>query len=104
MPWIDIGDEDDFPSGQARAVQAGGRAVAVFRLEQGWFAIDDSCPHQGASLSQGLIHDGRVICPLHNWVFDVKTGACPRNSHEPATAYPVRTEKGRVEVEVDRVG
>ena len=45
------------------------------------------------------IVDGRVICPLHSWVFDATTGHCPRETHEPVRAWPVRQRDGVVEVQ-----
>ncbi len=98
MAWTDVGDAESFPPGRGRTVRAGDLALAVFRLEEGWFAVDDACPHQGASLASGLAHGGRVICPLHSWVFDLSTGRCPRESHEPVATHPVRVRSGRVEV------
>ena len=79
-------------------MSAGDRQLAVFRREGRFFAIEDTCPHQGASLGEGLFHEGRVICPLHSWVFDVRTGNCPRGSHESVRTYPARCADGVVEV------
>jgi nitrite reductase/ring-hydroxylating ferredoxin subunit len=98
--WIDIGSVCELPPGAQRAVRAEGLALALFNHEGEFFAIDDTCPHQGASLSEGSFHEGRVICPLHSWVFDVKSGRCPRGSHEPVGSYVTRTADGRVEIEL----
>ena len=64
------------------------------------FAIDDTCPHQGGSLGEGLLHEGRVICPLHSWIFELQTGECPRNSHEGVQTYATRCGDGSVEVRI----
>ena len=98
MPWIDVTAADSIPENGKTTFQLQGLPITVCHVEGEFFAVDDLCPHQGASLGEGVLHDGRLICPWHNWVFDVRTGACPRNSHEPVDAYPTRVREGRVEV------
>jgi nitrite reductase/ring-hydroxylating ferredoxin subunit len=90
----------DVVEGRGRAVSAGDSTVALFREGDSWHAIDGTCPHQGASLADGTFHEGRVICPLHHWVFDARTGRCPRESHEAVRVFATRCREGWVEVEV----
>jgi NAD(P)H-dependent nitrite reductase small subunit len=97
-PWIRVAEAGEIPPGAGRSVSAGARRVAVFNAGGELFAIDDACPHQGASLGQGALDAGRVVCPLHAWVFDLRTGRCPHDSHEPVATYPVRCSAGAIEV------
>jgi len=96
--WIEVAREGELPLGRGRAVVAGERTLALFNDGGSYFAIDDACPHQGASLATGLLHEGRVICPLHSWVFELRSGECPRQSHEGVETYPTRCTDGAVEV------
>jgi nitrite reductase/ring-hydroxylating ferredoxin subunit len=67
--------KDEIPSGEGRSIQIGERCVAVFNLDGEFYAIDDVCPHRGASLGRGRVLRGHIVsCPLHNWEFDVRTG------------------------------
>lgn len=50
------------------------RRVAVFRLLDGWAAIDAACPHKGGPLQDGIVGDACVTCPLHGRRFDLRTG------------------------------
>jgi nitrite reductase (NADH) small subunit len=65
---------EDVPFGEGRAVLVGGRRVAVFRAEDGWFALDAACPHRGGPLADGIVAARTVICPLHERRFDLATG------------------------------
>ncbi|HWF35573.1 MAG TPA: nitrite reductase small subunit NirD [Solirubrobacteraceae bacterium] len=65
---------EDVPLGEGRAVAVGGHRVAVFRAEDGWFALDASCPHRGGPLADGIVASRTVICPLHERRFDLATG------------------------------
>ena len=59
---------------RAAASRVGGRRIAVFRLPDGWAAIDAACPHLGGPLGDGLVAERCVTCPLHGRRFDLVTG------------------------------
>jgi len=48
--------------------------IALFRLEDGYFATDDTCTHAAGSLSEGFIEGDCVVCPVHPGEFDIRTG------------------------------
>lgn len=72
--FTDVGSAHDIPMLEGRSATVGGRRVAVFRLPTGFSATDAACPHKGGPLSDGLVADGCVTCPLHNWRLDLTTG------------------------------
>jgi anthranilate 1,2-dioxygenase ferredoxin subunit len=85
----------------AVAAAAGGRAIAVFRLGEDLFALDDQCTHGAARLSDGWVEDGCVECPLHQGAFDIRSGApCKAPVTEAVRSFAVRVTGGRVEVGV----
>ena len=98
--WLPVAEVRQVLPGTGRTVLAGTRRLALFRVEGEFFAIDDTCPHQGASLGEGLLIEGRVICHWHAWIFDVRTGACPRAPGVAVATYPTRQAGAMVEVEV----
>jgi 3-phenylpropionate/trans-cinnamate dioxygenase ferredoxin subunit len=73
--------------------------VAVFNADGELFAIDDTCTHQDASLSEGWLEDCLVECPLHAACFDLRTGK-PTGppAKRPVRTYPVLVEDGVVYV------
>ena len=84
------------PAGQARCIEVEGKPIAVFHQPDGIFAIDNLCPHRGASLHEGFISGAVVTCPWHQWQFDVKTGACLSIPGARVKSYPVKVEGGDV--------
>ena len=77
---IHIGAAADIPEGEARVVSseaAGTRDdVAVVHAEDGaFYAIDDTCTHEDASLAEGWVEGTELECPLHSARFCLKTGA-----------------------------
>ena len=65
---------EDVPVGEGRAVVVSGTRLAVFHAEDGWFALDATCPHRGGPLADGIVSRRTVICPLHERRFDLATG------------------------------
>ena len=98
--WVKVASLEEIKPGQGRTVVADRLRVALFNDGGEFFAIDDSCPHEGASLGAGTLHQGRVICPSHSWIFDVRSGQCPRGTHAGVAAYRTRCTDGAVEVEI----
>jgi nitrite reductase (NADH) small subunit len=72
--WVRVGAAGDVPELEGRSVTVAGRRIAVFRLRDGWAAIDAACPHRGGPLGDGLVADTCVTCPLHGRRFDLLTG------------------------------
>jgi len=95
--WVSLTDID-VPTGRVRRVTVEGRVLALAREGDAWFAVDDACPHQGASLGEGLVIRGMIVCPRHNWAFDLETGACRGMPGTGVGCYPVRVCEGRVEI------
>ncbi len=65
---------DDLPIGKSKRITLNHTAVAIFHIEEGFFAIEDACAHQGASLAFGNIDGFCVACPRHGALFDIRTG------------------------------
>ena len=80
--WIEIGGLSDIPRRGARRVSLSGIQVAVFRTaDDEIFALVDRCPHRGGPLSEGIVSENSVTCPLHNWTIELPTG-CARAPDE----------------------
>lgn len=75
-----------------------GRMVAVFNVEGQYHAIDDLCPHMGASLGGGEVHDGVVACPWHAWRFCVFDGTWRDNPKIKVDSYEVRVVGDEIQV------
>jgi nitrite reductase (NADH) small subunit len=96
---VEVGPADRCATSGVTVVDAGGRQVAVFHVEGRWFAVDDACPHHGASLADGPVRGTVVRCPWHDWPFDLTTGECTRAPARVAT-HVVAVHDGVVHVEL----
>lgn len=91
----------DVPEGEGRAFAVGNKLVAVFRDKGQYFALDDVCPHMGASLSGGFVSDGVVTCPWHAWRFRLADGAWADSPRLKTGCFPVHVEGDQVQVLVE---
>jgi nitrite reductase (NADH) small subunit len=103
MTEITVGPVDDIPVGEGRAYAVDGRQIAVFRLRNGSLrALDAVCPHRGGPLTDGLADDHVVICPLHNYTYDLLTGCEVANGGAAVTAYRAYVDDaGAIRLRVD---
>ena len=85
--------------GQGGTFRVGDRLIALFHLQGEYKAIDDLCPHMGASLGAGeLDEEGVVTCPWHAWRFCVKDGTWCDNPRLKIDAFEVRVVDDEVQV------
>ena len=95
--WIEIGALSDIPVLGSRVVRTAGGDIAVFRTgDDEVFALDDRCPHKGGPLSQGIVHNKRVTCPLHNFVIELKSGTAVAPDEGCTRAHPIKVENNTV--------
>ncbi len=91
--WIEVGSINDIPRKGARVVRTDKGDIAVFRTaEDEIFALRDKCPHKGGPLSQGIVHDRKVACPLHDWKIQLDSGEAVAPDEGCAASYPVKLE------------
>ena len=91
---------DEIPEGEARSFQVEGRIIGIFHEAGQFHAMDDLCPHMGASLASGHMEDGIVTCPWHAWRFCISDGTWLDNpeSDLKTDCYEVRVVEDEIQV------
>ena len=106
MQWIRVTAAENIPPREGRSVRAGDLSLAVFNTGEGFFAVDNRCPHSGGPLADGIVGGTTVTCPLHNWRVCLETGAvtkpCAENTPRVRT-YPVEVRNGIVVLGLEAV-
>jgi 3-phenylpropionate/trans-cinnamate dioxygenase ferredoxin subunit len=87
------------PDGAGRRVFKNGLDIAIFRIGEAAYAIDDSCPHSGASLSSGRLQGKTVMCTAHGLRFDIECDRPGGPPTLPVTRFPVQIVDGVVMLE-----
>jgi nitrite reductase (NADH) small subunit len=98
-PWIDVVDVAELQRSRKTVFEHGGSEIVVFWHEERAVALANTCIHKQNKLNRGMIMNGCIVCPGHQWQFDLDTGYCEvRDRYQPT--YPVKVEEGRVLVQV----
>jgi nitrite reductase/ring-hydroxylating ferredoxin subunit len=95
--FVTVAKTDELKPGEMLYVEVGDTPVCLINLDGEYHAINDTCTHQDASLSDGEISGDEIECPLHGGAFNIRTGA--------PVCFPVvvAIEKYLVRVEGDEV-
>lgn len=76
-----------------RRIQLGAAALLLCRADDlTYYTVDELCPHRQESMAMGLVHEGALICPHHQYAFDLKTGASSAPRCPALTTYPTRLD------------
>jgi nitrite reductase (NADH) small subunit len=96
--FVGVGRVSDFAPGAGRMVVVAGRHVALFRLGDEFFAIDNLCLHRAGPLCDGQIDNGVVTCPWHGWSYEIRTGTMVQDPRVGVSKHDVQIEGDLVSV------
>ena len=88
--FVIVGRVNEFLSPQGKMVTVDGRHVALFRLGDEFFALDNMCLHRGGPLCDGMIENGVVTCPWHFWSYEIRTGTMVQDPRVGVSKHDVR--------------
>ncbi len=89
----------ELPIGQSKRAEINEREIALFHTDDGFFALDNTCPHKGGPLAEGTLHEGKVTCPWHQWHFELKTGVCTNIPGQKVNTYKITIENDELFIE-----
>ena len=90
----------DLAPGTCKAVEIGGKTIALFNVSGTVYALDNTCLHQGGPLGEGILEDDVVSCPWHMWEYNVRTGEKVDRPALKVATYEVRVEGNDIKVAV----
>ena len=105
MAWQKVASLDALRDGEALGVEVDGTTIALFRIGDEVHATDGICTHAYAALADGFVEGDAIECPLHQALFDIRTGKVLAGpATESLRVYPVKVAGGDVLVELERHG
>ena len=105
MPYLDTAlTLEDVPLGTNRCVTLGDVQIGLFHRQEGLFAIDNICPHRGASLHDGMVSGGQVTCPWHQWQFQLEDGVCLNIPKVRIATHAVEVRDGAIWINLEDEG
>ena len=99
--WVRLCGRQELPAEtEAREFSIQGHTICVAMQHGTPLALDNVCPHRGGPLAEGTIEHGKIVCPWHQWEFDLATGEASHSAAAKATCYPLRVQGDDVLVEL----
>ena len=99
--FVPVLDQKELKEGTMKQVSVEGMSVLVIKQAGQIFAIDNRCPHQGCGFSGGTLDGLVIICPCHEWRFDLKTGEYEDEPSIKLTKYEWKIKSGKIWVKLD---
>lgn len=99
--FINLCKVSDVPVGGAKLIFVNEQALGIFNVSGTFYALDNACPHGGASLSHGIIEGDVVQCRIHHWRFCIRNGIY-LDENKPrcnVRSYPIRIVGDQVQIE-----
>jgi len=101
---IEVGKVEDFEERKGKFVKVGNFKIGVFLFEGKFYGVDNTCPHLGCPLSDGVVEDRYkghyIVCSCHGWEFNVKDGKGPPGFEDHVKPYKAFEKNGKVFVEI----
>lgn len=96
--YIEVCDVDDVPDMRPKMVEVDDQSILICRGEDGMFAVDEICPHEDLSMRFGVVQWDKIVCPHHQYRFDLETGQCQRRRCSPVPVYELEIHDEKVYV------
>ena len=100
--WIEVGPTDSIEEEDLIRFDHGDRTSCIYRLSDGYYATDGICTHETVHLEDGLVMDDEIECPMHQGVFNIKSGeAITPPACDDLKTYPVKVDNNKIFVKIN---
>lgn len=108
MEYLTVATTADFEYYKKKKIRYEDRDILLLKVDNTYYAIENTCPHMGGSLFDGELEGYRITCPKHKTVFDIRTGEVLNQGKillikvkaSSVRTYPVRVEEENIKIEI----
>lgn len=101
IEFVWVAETVEIPAGTAKAFLSGGHEVAIFNVDGEFYALANTCPHQGGPIADGFLEGALITCPWHAWCFDVRTGKMTLGDFARIERFALRRDGGALYVSTE---
>ena len=99
--FVSVLAEKELQEGSMKLLKIQGLPILLIKQAGQIYAIDNRCPHMGCAFSGGTLDGTKIVCPCHDWRFDLKTGEYEKEPSMKLVSYEWKIESGKIWVKVD---
>ncbi len=102
LEWIKVAEFIPIKEAFIQKVKAGNRDICLVGFEGGTYAVSAKCPHAGGELAGGWCEKGQIICPIHRYQYNLKTGRGAAGQGDYIDTFPVEVREDGIYVQVKK--
>lgn len=94
--FVEVFEENELSEDSVKLVDVEGTPVLLVKVHGEIFAFDNRCPHMSCGFSGGVLEGDVIICPCHEWRFNLKTGECENEPAYQLVKFVSKVESGKI--------
>ena len=100
--WVYVCEKDQIDIEDLKRFDYNNKTYCIFHIKDGFFATDGMCTHEEVHLEDGLVTDDEIECPMHQGIFNIKTGKVILDPPcEDLKTYPIKIENDQIFIDVE---
>lgn len=98
--FVTVANKDELKSGECKVVVLKNRTLALYNVDDNYYATDNTCMHKGGPLGDGELDGIIITCPWHGWQYDVTTGENTWDSNTKVETFEVQIRADEVQIKI----
>ena len=104
LGWVAVSNEHDLTEGGRLVVTSSGLSILLLKRDGQVYAIGNHCPHLGCSMARGKVEGYLIICPCHDWTFDIRSGEFVMAKEISLPVYHARIDRQQIYLQIGKSG
>jgi len=101
--FVTIAKVSEFSEGEVKTISVQNHDIALAKVEGKFYAFENTCPHRQGQLADGKLNGYTIVCPLHFWDFDIRSGISEYNPRDKVEVFEIRVEEDKVQVNTKKI-
>ena len=99
--WVYVCDKNEIDFEDTKRFDYNDKTYCLYHLEDGFYATDGLCSHEDVHLEDGLVIDNEIECPMHQGIFNIKTGEIVQDPPcEKLSTYEIKIEEEKIYISI----
>jgi len=99
--WVYVCGTEEIDLEDTKRFDHNDKTYCLYHLEDGFYATDGLCTHEDVHLEDGLVMDNEIECPMHQGIFNIKTGEVVQDPPcEKLSTYEIKIEEDKIYISI----
>tara|TARA_Y100000768_G_C23558842_1_gene487211 strand:- start:64 stop:372 length:309 start_codon:yes stop_codon:yes gene_type:complete len=99
--WVYVCENSEIDFEDLKRFDHQNKTYCIYNIKDGFFATDGMCTHEDVHLEDGLVTDNEIECPMHQGIFNIKTGKVIQDPPcDDLRTYPIKVENNKIYIQI----